>query len=118
MSMMIMQLYDEDGFTDEFESKVIENMVKRSSRVEWVREDADSQYFLLKKNDIEDLIREFQDEKIKQKEKSLFKKSPTKTLKELRIIINILEILKNDQVVQEDKDVVMFVIKENELLDI
>src|SRR5690625_1399676 len=97
---MMMQLYDENGFTDEFESKVIENMVKRSSRVEWVREDADNQYYLLKKNDIEGLLEEFQDEKIRQKEKSLFKKRPTRTIKELGIIINILKVLQNDQVVQ------------------
>lgn len=118
MSMMIMQLYDEDGFTDEFESKVIENMVKRSSRVEWVREDADSQYYLLKKNGIEGLIGKFQDEKIKQKEKSLFKKRSTRTLKELRVLINILKVLRDDQVVQENEYIAIFVIKEDELLDI
>lgn len=115
---MMMQLYDENGFTDEFESKVIENMVKRSSRVEWVREDADSQYYLLKKKVIQGLMKELQEEKIRQKEKSLFRKRPTRTLKELRILINILEVLRDDQVVQEDEDIVMFVIKEDELLDI
>lgn len=115
---MIMQLYDGSGFTDEFESRIIGNIIKRSSCVEWIRKDADNQYYLLIKKDITRLMEEFEHEKIRQKEKSLFKKKPTKTLKELRIIINILEILKNDHVVQKEEDVVLFVIKENELLDI
>src|SRR5690625_4891183 len=117
--IMMMQLYEENGFTDEFESRVIESMVKGSLRVEWVKEDGDSHYYLLKKKDIVGLMDEFQDEKIRQKEKSLFKKRSTRTLKELRIIINILKVLQDDQVVQENDDIVMFVIKEYvELLDI
>lgn len=117
MSMM-MQLYDEDGFTDEFESRVIENMIMKSSWVEWIREDSRGKYYLLKKYCVEGLIIELKEEKVRQKEKSIFKKRSTRTLKELRIIINILAILKNDQVVQDDEDIVMFVIKEEELLDI
>lgn len=113
-----MQLYDEDGFTDKFESRVIENMVMKSSWVEYVKEDTKNQYYQLKKKNIKYLIDEFQEEKIRQKEKSLFKKKPTRTLRELRILINILEILVNDQVVQEDEYIAMFVIKEDELLDI
>lgn len=112
---MIMQLYDEDGFTDGFESRVIENMVMKSSWVEWIKEDADSRYYLLKKKDIEGLMGELKEEKVRQKEKSLFKRLRTRTLKELRIIINILEVLRDDKVVQENEDIVMFVIKEGEL---
>lgn len=111
-----MQLYDEDGFTDEFESKVIENMLMKSSWVECIREGTENQYYQLKKKNIKYLIDEFQEEKIRQKEKSLFKKKPTRTLKELRILIKILEILVNDQVVQGDEYIAMFVIKEDELL--
>lgn len=115
---MLIQLFEEDGFTDGFESKVIENIVKRSSSVKWAKEDADSQYYLLKKKDIEGLLEAFKEEKIQQREKSLFKKRQTRTLKELRIIVDILEILKNDQVVQDEENIVRFVLKEDELLDI
>lgn len=116
--IVLIQLFEENGFMDEFESKVIENIVKRSSYVKWASEDTDSQYYLLKKKDIEDLLEVFKEEKIRQREKSLFKKRQTRTLTELRIIVDILEILKNDQVVQDEENIVRFVLKEDELLDI
>ncbi len=117
--IVLIQLFEEDGFTDEFESKVIENIVKRSSSVKWAREDADNQYYILQKKNVGSLMEELQAEEVRQKEKSLFKKRSTRTLKELHIIINILEILKGDQVVAENKDIVMFVIKvPQKLLDI
>lgn len=115
---MLIQLYEEDGFTDEFESRIIENMVMRSTWVEWIREDSEGEYYLLKKKAVEGLRNEFKEEEVRQKEKSLFKKKSTRTLKELRIIINIMEILRNDQVVQEDEGIALFVLKRDELLDI
>lgn len=116
--MVLIQLFEEDGFTDEFESRIIENMVMRSSWIELIREDSEEKYYLLKKKDVEGLMSDLKEEKVRQKEKSLFKKKSTRTLKELRIIINILEILRNDQVVQGDESIALFVLQRDELLDI
>lgn len=115
---MIMQLYEEDGFSDEFESKVIENIVKRSSNVYLLKADGNSQSYILKKKAAINFKEELQEEKMRQREKSLFKKKSTRTLKELRIMISILEILENDHAVTSDEVIALFVIKADELLDI
>ena len=115
---MVMQLYAEDGFTDEFESRVIEKRITRSSWVEWVSEDGKEQYYQLKKKNVQYLIDEFQEEKMRQKEKSLFKKKPTRTLNEFKILINILNVLANDQVVPDEEYIAMFVVEKDQLLDI
>lgn len=111
---MWMQLYHSDGFTDEFESKVIENRIRKSRAVSYVRTEEKESFYVLKKGNIHILKEELKEEAVRQYEKSLFKKHPTRTLKELRIIIKILGIVQDDFKVEEDQDVIMFIAQDNE----
>ena len=113
---MWMQIYSEDGFLDRFDSKVIENLINCSPSVTYLRREEGKNYYWLKKSSIQGLVVEMEEELVRQREKSLFKGIHTKTLKELEIIIKILNIIDKDLVVKNEEEVVLFITQEREEL--
>jgi len=116
---MIMKIYDKDGFSDTFISKVIEGIILKTDNLIKESENENMITYAIYKSNIKKFIAELQRETTMQREKSMFKKSNTHTLKELNIITGILKVISDDNIIEDNEIVIWFDInKYEELLEI